>query len=166
MTSVTWRLGALLATAALLSACSNGPGPLGDGGVQAEQCVPARQGQTITMGIYALGNKTNSTVTVRSVRLGSPHGLAMTRAWMTPIFHTTLIGAVLSWPPVSRAWAERKRATGAVIKPFQHLNLVFGLTRTSAKTGRSGGPVLVYTADHNTYTLTENTSLIVAARCF
>lgn len=160
-------LGALLATAALLSACSTGPAPLGDGGTPAQQCVPARQGQTITMGIYDLDVESGtSPVTVQSVRLGSPHGLKMTKAWVTPIFaNTPLIGTALWPPPASPAWAQRKPAEGAVIKPGQDLNLVFGLTRTTARAGRSDGPVIVYTANGNTYMLAENVSLVVARKC-
>jgi hypothetical protein len=120
------------------------------------------------MGIYGLGVKSGtSPVTVQRVSLGSPHGLAMTTAWVTPVFaNTPLIGAVLSWPPAGPAWAQRRPAAGAVIKPGQDLNLVFGLTRTTPRSGRSDGPVIVYTADGNTYTLAENTSLIVQANCF
>jgi hypothetical protein len=167
MRRLALMLRALPATAALLSACSSGPGPLGNGGVPAQQCVPARQGQTITMGIYELENSGSTPANVQSVSLGSPHGLAITNAWITPIFaNTPLIGAVLSWPPpAGPAWAERKEAEGAVINPGRDMNLVLGLTRTTANTGRSDGPIIVYTAGGTTYTLSENTSLIVAAKC-
>jgi hypothetical protein len=167
-------LGALLATAAPLSACSTGPGPLGDGGTHGQQCVPAQQGQTITMGIYDLKNSGSSPVTVQSVSLGSPHGLTMTKSWLVPIEHVggTLELAGAGWPyppdfsrPVHWAWVLRKPAVGAVIRARQDLNLVFGLTRTTARAGRSDGPVIVYTADGNTYTLAENVSLVVARKC-
>jgi len=70
--------------------------------------------------------------------------------WVVPIFHTTLIGAV-DWPPTARAWALRKRAVGAVVKPGQTLNLVFGVARTTARTGRSDGPSIIYSAGGKTY---------------
>jgi hypothetical protein len=167
-------LGALSATAALLSACSTGPGPLGDGGSPGQQCSPARQGQTITMGIYHLENSSSSPVTVQSVSLGSPDGLTMTKSWLVPIEHVggtlDLVGAGWPYPPgfsqpVRWAWALRKPAVGAVIRAHQDLNLVFGLRRTTAKSGRSDGAVIGYTAGGSTYTLAENVSLVVAPKC-
>jgi hypothetical protein len=167
-------LGALLATAALLSACSTGPGPLGNGGDHGQQCVLGRQGQTITMGIYDLENSGSSPVTVQSVSLGSPQGLTMTKSWLVPIEHVggtiDLVGAGWPYPPafsqpVRWAWSLRKPAVEAVIRARQDLNLVFGLTRTTARAGRSDGPVIVYTADGNTYTLAENISLVAGPKC-
>lgn len=159
-------LGALSATAALLSACSTGPGPLGSGGDQAQQCVPARQGELITMGITALKNHSSSPATIQSVSLRASHGLATTMFWVTPIYNTTLIGTALWPPPTGPAWALRRPAIGAVVPANQDLNLVFGIARTTAKNGTSDGVDVVYSAGGNTYTLAQNTSLVVAPKCF
>src|SRR5215469_10026771 len=165
MRPTTLMLGALLAIAALLSGCSAGPGPLGNGGDSARQCAPTRQGQTRMMGIYALENQGKSPVTIQGVPLSSPNGVKMTGgAWVLPIFNHTLVGPG-PWPPSGPAWAMRLRAAGAVIQPGQAMNLVFGVTRTSANAGRSDGPAISYSADGSTFTLQENISLILADSC-
>ncbi len=161
---------------ALLAACSgqDAAGPLGNGGDGGQQCALGGEGQPITIGIYALENKGTSPVTVKSVSLPSLRGLKMTRAWVTPIYHLTLIGAPGAYPPTTGhfaaetgpPWAKRKPAAGAVIRPGQSLNLVFGLTRTTSHAGYSAGPVIVYTADGTTYTMQENVSLRVTQKCF
>jgi hypothetical protein len=161
-------LGALLATAAPLAACSTGPGPLGDGGTEGTQCVPGRQGHPLTMGIYSLDNQGSSPVTVHSVTLPARRGMTMTKLWLTPIFHTPghweLIGTVAVYPPGSSPeWAKRQPVSGAVIRPGEDLNLVFGLTRTGAGWGKSDGPLVTYSAGSNTYTVQEQTDLVVAA---
>ena len=78
-----------LITAALLVACSDSPGPLGDGGIP----------------------------TITGITLPSSHGLRMTRAWLVPIGrqgrNEELIGAGFPYPPsfspVARAvWARRR----------------------------------------------------------
>jgi hypothetical protein len=165
-------LGALSATTALLAACSSSlPPPLGDGGIPGVQCVTARESQPTTNGLYDMENSGTSPVTVQSISLGSPHGLTMTRAWLVPILFTksggfTLIGVGLPYPPTtSEEWSERQPAKGAVIGPGQDLNLVFGLIRTTTKDGTSAGPVIVYTANGNSYTLQEQTDLIVSKNC-
>ncbi len=160
---VALMLGALSATAALLSACSTGPGPLGNGGDSAQQCVPARQGEIITIGITDLENHSSSPATVQGVSLRASHGLAVTMFWVTPIFNSTLIGTAL-WPPTGPAWAQRRPAVGAVVPAHTDLNLVFGLART-AKRGTSDGVDVVYSAGGNTYTLAQNTTLVVAPKC-
>jgi hypothetical protein len=117
------------------------------------------------MGIYDLHNSGTIAATVQRVTLPSPRGLAITKGlWLTPVYHKTVIGAV-AWPPTGRAWARREPAIGAVIKPGQDLNLVFGLERTTDRTGRSNGPVITYTAGGSTYTLTEGFGLIIARDC-
>lgn len=171
-------LGALLVTAALLVGCAGaGPGPLGDGGDPGQQCMPQAQGQPTTVGLYDLDNNGSSPVALKSVRLGSPRGLTMTSAWLTPIYHngaeTVLVGVSWPWPPslsrgsgsaaVRWAWVRRIPAVGAIIKPHQDLNLVFGLTRTIASNGYSGGPVVTYTANGNAYTVREATTLEITA---
>ena len=173
MKSRTLLLGALSATAALLAACSTGPGPLGTGGDAGSQCSPGSQGQPITMGIYDLHNAGTSPVTVTSVTLPAAHGLAMTKSWLLPIYHTPghweAVGVAADYPPVSKEdvqydpeWPNRVPAAGATIRPGQDLNLVFGLTRTTVKAGRSDGPLISYTADGNSYTVQEQTALEVA----
>jgi hypothetical protein len=141
--------------------------------------MPSPQGQPTGVGLYDLRNSGSSPVTLKHVTLASPHGLTMTRAWLTPIYHRAgrsyLVGVGWPWPlslargsgsyPVRWAWARRTPAVGAVVKPHQDLNLVFGLIRTTARNAHSGGPVITYTSDGNTYTVREQTTLkITAAR--
>ena len=169
-----------LSAAALLAACSStGTGPLGDGGTPGEQCMGFPQGRPVTTGIYDLRNTGTAAVTIQSVTLPGAHGLRKTKAWLVPIGHTPgqanngggiLVGAGWPYPPsftalVRSVWAKRRPAVGATIKPGQDLNLVFGLTRTTAKAGKSDGPAIWYTASGSSYTVNEKTSLVVAARC-
>lgn len=169
---------ALAALTGLLASCSASPavGPLGDGGSAGAQCIHGDEGQAVTMGIYELVNIGRSPATVQRVSLpDNAHGLRMTKAWLVPITHTrgngTLsVGAGGLFPPVYSAlvravWAQRRPAAGAIIRPGQDLNLVFGLTRTSDRDGRSPGPAIVYSANRTTYTIDEGWSLIVSANC-
>lgn len=140
--------------------------------------MPSAQGQPTTVGLYDLRNRGRSPVEVSGITLGSPRGLTMTSAWLTPIYdkagEALLVGVSWPWPPslsrgegsrsVRWAWARRKPAAGAIIKPHQDLNLVFGLTRTTARNGYSDGPVIAYSANGNTYTVREATILEVAAK--
>jgi hypothetical protein len=159
--------GALLIAAALLAGCSSADpvGPLGDGGSPGQQCAPARQGQTIAIGIYPLENHGRSPATIRGVTLPGTRGLKMTRAWVTPIYRNLMIGTAV-WPPSGPAWAHRIPADGAVVKPGQALNLVFGLTHTTKHAGRSPGPQVTYTAGGSSYVIHEAVSLKLAATCF
>jgi hypothetical protein len=161
----------LSATLLLGAACSSTPPPLGDGGTPGEQCVPGVEGNALTTGLYDLHNTGTSPATVVSVSLGSARGLKITsKPWLMPIFHDPkngnwdVIGVGASYPPATwPEWPRRQSAIGAVIRPGQDLNLVFAMVRTWARAGRSAGPVVVYTADGNTYTLRERTGLMVAA---
>jgi hypothetical protein len=164
-------LGALSATA-LLAACSSGPGPLGDGGTDGQQCMSFPKGQPVTTGLYDLTNNGSSPVTIQSVRLPGVGGLTMTKTWLVPIYHDPKngnwvdVGVGVAYPPVTAPeWIHRKPAIGGVIKPGQDLNLVFGLTRTTAKDGTSNGPAITYTAGGSSYTVSEKTSLVVSAAC-
>jgi hypothetical protein len=164
-------LGALSATAALLPACSSSPGPLGTGGTPGQTCMPWRQGQPVTVGLYDLDNSDTSPVTVKSITLPSAHGLTMTKAWLVPIYHDpkngnyVVLGVGAAYPPTTAPeWRHREPAVGAVIHPHQDLNIVFGLIRTSARNGRSDGPATTYTAGGSTWTVKEQVSLVVAAR--
>lgn len=140
--------------------------PARNGGTDGVQCMTYREGQPVTAGIYDLHNTGTSPATVHRVGLPSAHGLRMTEVWLVPIRHTTLIGAGWPYPPTtSPVWAQRQPAAGAVIRPGQDLNLVFGLTRTSARDGRSAGPVIVYSASGTSYTMHEAVSLIVSGNC-
>jgi hypothetical protein len=164
--------GALLAAALLPAACSSADrvGPLGDGGTPGQQCIPGRQGQPQTMGIFDLHDTGTTTVKVTGISLPSAHGLRMTKsAWLIPIWVTqgtfNLVGAGYGYPPVTWAtWKDHRPAIGAVIKPHQDLNLVFGLIRTTGRSGTSAGPAITYTAGGSTYTVHEQTSLVVTAR--
>jgi hypothetical protein len=165
-------LGVLSATAALLAACSTGPGPLGDGGSQGTQCTPWREGVPVAMGFYDLENSGTSPVKVQSVSLGSPHGLKITsKAWLMPIYHDIkegnwhVAGVVFRYPPTKwPEWSHREAARGAVMRPGQDLNLIFAMTRTWTRDGRSDGPVVTYLANGGSYTLQERTGLILAAK--
>ncbi|HSR86114.1 MAG TPA: hypothetical protein VLM11_18205 [Streptosporangiaceae bacterium] len=171
MRSRTLLLGALLATAALLAACSTGPGPLVDrgfGGGGGHECISFALGQPVTDGMYVLDNTGTSPVTVTGVNLTSVHGLAMTKAWLVPPYKPphgalTYVGVQL-YPPVTfHTWTNRQPIPGSVIKPGQGLNLLFGLTRTGPKDGHTNGPAVTYTASGNTYTLQEHFGFIIVA---
>jgi hypothetical protein len=130
--------------------------------------VPGPLGHTLTMGIFDLHNKGASPVTVTSVRLPSAHGMTITKSWLIPIFRKPgqddLVGEQASYPPATwPEWAKRQPIPGAVIRPGQDLNLVFGVTRTTARSGHSAGPVVAYTAGGSTYTVQEQTSLVMVA---
>jgi hypothetical protein len=162
--------GALLATAALLAACStDGPPPLAAGGFAAGGlCAPLALGHPVTDGFYILDNTSTSAVTVTSVKLASSsHGLAMTTPWLIPLSKSPRGGSGYAgeqvYPPTSwPTWPQRQRIPGAVIKPHQELNLVLGLTRTGPQ-GHTPGPVITYTAGGNTYTLQEHSGFVIVA---
>ncbi len=134
--------------------------------------MPFAEGRPVTVGIFDLTNTGSSPVTIHGVRLGSPRGLTMTEAWLVPIEHFATyvsdVGAGAPFPPNDSpsgrwAWAHRRPAVGAVLRKHQDLNLVFGVIRTTARAGRSAGPVIVYSVSGGTYTVQEQTSLVVAA---
>jgi hypothetical protein len=162
--------------AALLVACSSAPGPLGDGGTDGTQCMAAQQGQPVTTGLYTLTNSGSARATIQSVGLPGARGLAATKMWLVPIYRDPKtgnfldLGAGFPYPPAYSAaarwsWAKRRPAVGATIKPGQDLNLVFGLTRTTTKSGRSPGPVITYSAGGPSYIVAMKTSLVVAGNC-
>lgn len=170
--SRTLLLGALLATAALLAGCSTGPGPLGDGGLgntPGSECIPEPVGFQVSDGFFLLTNTGSSPVTVTSVKVTSLHGLAITRAWLMPLYKPphgvpSGIGDEFYPPTHSPEWPNRQAVPGAVIKPHQALNLFFGLARTTAETGRAGGPTITYTVGGNSYTLQEAWGFVIAAK--
>jgi hypothetical protein len=180
-------LGAL-AAAALLASCSSDPGPLGDGGtpgvvdqhmqrLAGQQCMDFQgfsPGTPLTTGIYELDNTGTAAATIQSVTLPGAHRLRMTKAWLVPITQTdggTLdVGAGFSYPPsfpkaVRDVWARRVPAVGATIKPGHGLNLVFGLIWAGGRAGLSGGPVIAYAACGSSYTVSEQVTLEIAAKC-
>src|SRR5215469_9593973 len=59
-------------------------------------------------------NSSASPVTVRNVALPKLVRLRMTKAFLVPILHKTLIGEGY-WPPKARAWEQRRPADGGVI---------------------------------------------------
>lgn len=160
MKSGSLMLGALLATAALLAACSTGTGPLGPDSAWGSVCVPGALGQPMADGMSVLYNHGTSPVTVTGVKLLAPHGLAMTKAWLVPGYKPphgawSYVGTQL-YPPIHwHTWPKRQAIPGAVIKPGQPLNLVFGLTRRGSKDGSTSGTLITYTADRTSYTLQE-----------
>lgn len=117
-----------------------------------------------------LDNTGTSPVTVTDVKLpSSSRGLAMTTAWLMPPYKPphgvlTWAGVQAGYPPTHWApWPKRHAIPGAVIKPRQSLNLVFGLTRTGTENGHTSGPVVTYTAGGNTYTLLEHYGFLLLA---
>jgi len=170
-------LGALLSMAALLSGCSAGPGPLvpADSGF-AQICMPARQGEWINMG-WAVENHGDTPVTIKSVRLpaDASHLQMTTKTWLVPPYYvaktkTHFLGGGVTggpYPPPARTrnWDKRRPAVGAIIGPHQTDTLAAGLMRTSARTARSGGPVIIYSADGTTFTWQEDISVVLANDC-
>jgi hypothetical protein len=162
----------LPALALLLAACSSDPPPLGSGGDPGGQCVPSVQGRPVSIGIYVLENTGHASVTITGVTLPSAQGLTMTRPWLVPIYYDRKNGNHLTVgtgfpypPPDTPQWRERRLAIGGTIRPGQNLNLVFGVTRTTARSGTSGGPVVTYTAAGSAYTLKEKFTLEAARHC-
>jgi hypothetical protein len=156
-------LGSLSAVAALLAGCSSAP-PLGSGS-GAGVCAPAPQvGKPVDMGLFDLKNQGTAPVTVRSVSLPDARGMAMTAAWLVPANASgPQLGVGQPYPPVTYPlWADRVPAVGAVIRPGQDLQLVFGVLRTTAADGRSDQPMIVYTAGRAAYTLREQGSLALS----
>jgi hypothetical protein len=95
----------------------------------------------------------------------------MTGAWGIPIFHDLkngtfyLAGFSGPYPPATwPTWSKRRPAIGAVIRPGQDLNIVFGLTRTSARAGRALGPVVDYVSERP-YTLDYGLVVIISRKC-
>jgi hypothetical protein len=163
-------LGALLATAALLAACSADPPPLGTSGPHAGGiCAPFGPAHPLSDGFYILHNSSTSPVTITSVKLApSSHGLALIRAWLIPLYNsprggTDYAGAVHYPPSTWPTWPQRQAIPGAVVKSGQTLNLVIGLTLTSGRIGRTPGPVVNYTAGGSTYSLQENFGVAIVA---
>ncbi len=155
-------LGALSAVAALLAGCSAPPLGTGSG---AGVCTPAPQvGKPVDMGLFDLKNQGTAPVTIRSVSLPDAHGMAMTEAWLVPSNTSgPQLGVGQPYPPVTYPlWADRVPAVGAVIRPGQDVQLVFGVLRTTAADGRSDQPKIVYTAGRAAYTLREQGSLALS----
>jgi hypothetical protein len=170
-------LGALF-MAALLAACSSGPGPLGDGGTPGQQCMGFKgfsPGAPLTTGIYELNNTGSAAATIQSVTLPDAHRLRMTKAWLVPIGRTANggtmdAGAGFSYPPsfsklARYQWARRLPAVGATIEPGHGFDLLFGLIWAGGKTGLSGGPVIAYTAGGSSYTVSEQVTLEIGTYC-
>lgn len=173
-------LGALMVTAALLGTFSAGPGPLGKSGAGGEQCAPDQQGHWETMAAE-IENNGSSPVVILSVRLpADARNMRMTDAWIVPIYHDPKTGNFMlaggegfPYPPteqLSPTWDQRTPAAGAVIRPGtgprEAVTLVFAVTRTSAATaGRSGPPVIVYSAGGTTYTAQQGFSMVLADKC-
>jgi len=175
MTSARIMLGALLATTALLSGCSTGAGPLSEpAGYSGGECLPDQPGKFVSAG-WTLTNHGSSVATIHNVHLPGAHDIRTTKAWLVPNFIDPKTGANavgvawgFPWPVTVKiipSWNKRQPAIGAVIRPGEMTSIDFGVTRTSAKTARSGGPVIVYTADGNAYTQQENVSLELAHEC-
>jgi hypothetical protein len=124
-------------------------------------------GQPVTLGFYALRNNGISAVTILSISLpAGARRLTMTRAWLVPIDDNP-IGSGWPWPPATQpAWRLRRPAVGAVIRPRQILDLVFGLTRTSGRAGQSSGVVVTYSSGAAQYVLDGSVALMVSQNCY
>ena len=132
-------------------------------------------GDALTTGIYELDNTGTAAATIQGVTLPGAHRLRMTKAWLVPIGqapngNTMLVGAGWAYPPnfsklARYQWARRVPAVGATIKPGHGLNLVFGLIWAGGRAGLSGGPVIAYTAGGSSYTVSEQVTLEIAAKC-
>jgi len=164
-------LAVLLVTMVPLVASASQPPPLGNGG-GFDECTPYPASPLFTMGTADLHNTAQDPVTVAGVRLPGLHNLAVAGAWVMPIFHDpkngnwVLVGDGFPYPPTRwPTWPQRRSAIGAVIRPGQDLNLVIGLTRTSARNGRASGPLVDYVSDRQSFTLTYHINLIVSHRC-
>ena len=114
--------------------------------------------------------------TIQSVHLPpGAHGIRKTEAWLVPNsydpgthVHSQGVAWGFPWPvtvSIVPTWNKRRPAIGAVIRPGETMNVDLGLTRTSAKTARLGGAVIVCTADGSTYTQQENVSIELADKC-
>jgi hypothetical protein len=79
-------------------------------------------------------------------------------AWIAPYIHNDGFGEAF-WPPTGPAWAQRRRADGAEIKPGQDLNLIVGAARTTTKTGRYARVMIVYSAGGSTYTVLKSPAI-------
>jgi hypothetical protein len=154
----------VMALAAAACASDPGAGPLGSAGNGGQQCIPAPLGVPRAMGDFTLRNTGTAPVTVNSVTLTDPHGLAQGKPWLTPIIsNQPLIGANL-WPPPAEAWARRIPADGAVLRHGEDLNLVLEVWRTRNPSGIAR-VTISYTASGTTYSLTEGWSVQVARNC-
>ena len=158
-------LGALPLAAALLVGCSSSAGPLGQHFDQGQQCIPGTQGRTVTMGFFEVHNHGSSTVKLTGITLPKIHGMVMTQTWLMPILvtpgHDELVGLAYPYPPHWVEWPRRVPAIGAMLKPGQDLNLVFGLTMTSRHNAGSNPPRITYTADGNSYTVNYGTTILM-----
>jgi hypothetical protein len=146
------------------AACAGDPGtgPLGPAGNGGQQCIPAPLGVPRAMGDFTLHNTGTAPVSVNSVTLTDPRGLAQGKPWLLPVIGE-LVGTAL-WPPQGRAWARRIPADGAVLRPGQALNLVLEVRRTRNPSGTSQ-VTIDYAASGTTYSLTEGWSVQVAGTC-
>lgn len=94
----------------------------------------------------------------------------MTSSYLVPFSHgggyTFSIGVASGFPAAYSAaarkvWTEREPLIGAVIRPGQSLNLVFGmsLVPATAHEGSSDGPRITYTSGGSDYYVQEQFSL-------
>jgi hypothetical protein len=159
MRSRTLLTGALLATAALLAACSFDPAPpLAASSFFGHECGPTVLGQAVTDGTFVLTNTGTSPVTITSVKIPAARGVTMSPAWLMPGYkppHGSMsyVGDGMPYPPTAwHEWPNRQAIPGAVIKPHRQFNLFFGITRTADRRVEAGAPVITYTADGHTFT--------------
>jgi hypothetical protein len=119
--------------------------------------------------MFILANTGTSPVTVTSVKVPPPPGVAVTVAWLMPPYkppHGSLsfVGDGMTYPPTSwPTWLDRQAMPGAVVKPHQTLNLFFGIARTAARRVEAGAPIITYTSGRNTYTLQTHWAYILLA---
>jgi hypothetical protein len=173
------------AVAALLAGCSflSSAGPLGPSSSAGDQqCMSASLSHRYTDAAFVLQNSSASPVTVRGVSLVAPDHVRVTKAWLQPVLRSkdgyTIMGVLPWWPPPAGSrqqssglgsllhmWASRQPIPGAVIKPGQLLNLVFGLTQTSTRGGSLDGAEITYTANRTSYVLQDALNLRLGGGC-
>lgn len=150
----------VLVTGALLASCAStintepvNTGPLGDGGTPGEECVPVdAKSPSAVIGIDALQNTSNETVTIDSVILAYPKQLKLTSVLLVPIAQHNLIGVALTYPPPQGPepgvmWDQRRPAPGTTIAPGSLTENLVAMVTAEATTAQAAGLIVSY---HNT----------------
>jgi hypothetical protein len=163
---------------ALIAACSGAnainTGPFSPGPSSGDRnalCTPVRPGGVLTYALDSYTNSSTSPATIERVALTDPHNLQILAAWAVPLTGTYGYG-VLDGPPPARHlpadvhWAQRQRASGAVIPPKAHTILVLVLKPAGTK-GTARSIDMYYRSAGQQYHLQTATSIevLVAKAC-
>ncbi|MFE2212123.1 hypothetical protein ACFW93_09080 [Streptomyces canus] len=170
--SVRRSLPALALLAALVTGCSSADhqastgGPLNgpdyaDAG-SGEECVPAKEGGSVTFGGDELHNFGSKPVVIDKVTLSKASGLRLVTSVIVST-SSSLIGYSTGYPPVPEArnqpgidWAHRREAAGATLSPQPDNakvvnNLVLHLQVTGASGVRMAGVRVQYHVGDSDY---------------